>query len=719
MFIMQVPTQAQRALPGVELRPGLEVAEVHAFLAQGLQLRDSGNRILAFYLTEMDARRLHQASGHPSTVHFAEEVLGLDRRRTGEFLSVGRKLLTLPAIDDALLRGELCWTKVVLLMRVASPEHEAAWLERALGSSTRMLRLDVAQSKEGAAPRAAGDRRGLPEIRFRIDMQVSALTHSKFDLAKQKLAAERGAAVDDAECLDVLAGLFLDLEEDGSVKGRVRVRSSLYRIVLREEVREETSSPGELVVDTELGPVPVPDAEARRLRCDAEVVLARDEEGGDAETGEAPEGRDRPTPPALRARVLTRDGQQCRHCRGRGQLMVHHIRYRSQGGRTAMSNLISLCAPCHALVHADLLLLEGEDAERVTFRPADHAAAARRAQIMAAVRTAPLVPITRIEIATEVQTQTPNETESLEPPVPQPVERAFEGIVGQDRLLEQLEACARGRRARGEAFPHTIFLGPPGTGKTTLSRGVAALVGSPLHETCGPLLKDSEALAAALARLPQGGLLFIDEIHAVPRSVLELLYGEMDGGAPRGHAITVLAASTERGKLPDPLLSRFGLCESLDFYADEDLARIAAHVASQDGSALSRRAALALATASRGTPRELLRLLDRTLDEAALREASPIQSGLVRDVLDRLGFDREGLHALEQRYLQVLQASRDPVPLGRLARLLGQSRRTILRHVEPFLFHRGLVRTTDRGRVATRPPPAPEELRPSPLCVLR
>jgi len=199
MFLMQVPTQAQPALPGVELRPGLEVAEVHALLAQGLQLRDSGNRILAFYLTEMDARRLHQASGHASTVHFAEEVLGLDRRRTGELLSVGRKLLTLPAIDDAFLRGELCWTKVVQLMRVASPEHEAAWLARALQSSTRALRMDVARTKQGAAPRAAGDSKGLPEIRFRIDMQVSALTHNKFDLAKQKLAAERGAAVADAD----------------------------------------------------------------------------------------------------------------------------------------------------------------------------------------------------------------------------------------------------------------------------------------------------------------------------------------------------------------------------------------------------------------------------------------------------------------------------------------------------------------------------------------
>jgi ATP-dependent Clp protease ATP-binding subunit ClpA len=144
--------------------------------------------------------------------------------------------------------------------------------------------------------------------------------------------------------------------------------------------------------------------------------------------------------------------------------------------------------PRHSCAQGDLLLLEGEDAGRLTFRPADHTESVRRAQIMTAVRTAPRVPITRIERAkqTRTRTQTPNQTESLEPPVPQPAERAFEGIVGQDRLLEQLEACARGRRARGEAFPHTIFLGPPGTGKTTLSRGVAALVGSPLHETCGP-----------------------------------------------------------------------------------------------------------------------------------------------------------------------------------------------------------------------------------------
>jgi hypothetical protein len=253
----------------------------------------------------------------------------------------------------------------------------------------------VAQSKPGAPPRRPGGGKGLPEVRFRVDMQVGVLTHRKFDLAKQKLAAERGAVVDDAQCLDVLAGLFLDLEEDGSVEGRNRVRSSLYRIVLR----EDASAPGELLADTELGPVPV--EEQACIRCDADVVA----EGVVAESGyrgrKVADGvvRDRPTPPALRSRVLARDGHQCRHCRSREQLMVHHIEYRSKGGRTQAANLVTLCVRCHSLVHADLLLLEGASAYALSFKAADSGGVdssgagsqetPRRGLVMAAGRPAP------------------------------------------------------------------------------------------------------------------------------------------------------------------------------------------------------------------------------------------------------------------------------------------------------------------------------------------
>ena len=659
--------------PAVELRHGLAVAEVHNHLARGLWLRDTGQRILAFYLTEMATRRLHQRTGHSSTAQYAEARLGLEPRRTRELIAVGKALLALPAIDGAFCEERIGWSKVLLLMRVANPEHETAWLERALALNCRGLALEVRLSRAGGPPRKPGDRKGLPEVRFPVSMSLPTLAHRKFELAKQKLSAERGRPMTDAECVEAFAELFLDLEEDGSVEGRTRVSSSLYRIVLRED-----GPAGEVVADTELGPVPVADASV--FRCDAEHVHA---------DGTLPHGTlDAPTSPALRRRVLARDGHQCRACRSRTGLMVHHIRYRSKGGRTKSWNLITLCTSCHALVHDDLLVLEGRTAERIRFSSADGDAVAGSS---GAIGAGP-------RLNRNGERSPPENSGSPMPPLPlKPMERAeaFAGIVGQDALLDRLDATARGSRARGKLFPHALFAGPPGTGKTTLSRGVAALVGARLHATCGPNLPDTGALSDLLSGVHKGEVVFIDEIHAVPRPVLEALYESLDS-----RRFTLLAATTEDGDLPDALHTRFGLRESLAFYDEDDLAVLAEHAARGQGVSLSPDAAQRLAVAARGTPRETLRLLERALDDAAAGGTSDVGRPEADATLRRLGFDDTGLDSTERRYLQVLRGNRSPLPLGRLARMLGLGRRTLLRHVEPFLFRRGLVRVTGRGRVA-------------------
>ena len=146
-----------------EMRAGLAAEEVRRRLAGAARREETGQRILAFYLVEMDERRLFQASGHGSTEHYARTRLGLDRRRTAELLRVGRKLLELREVDRAFCEGRLGWAKLLVLVRMAVPEHEAAWLERALALDVRALMLLAGRSKEGGPPRRPGDEKGLPE----------------------------------------------------------------------------------------------------------------------------------------------------------------------------------------------------------------------------------------------------------------------------------------------------------------------------------------------------------------------------------------------------------------------------------------------------------------------------------------------------------------------------------------------------------------------------
>jgi len=213
---MHAFSEARRALEAADLIQGLSETEVRSRLRQGLHLRSAGQRILAFYLTEMADRRLHLASGHRCAATCAEQELGLDARRARELITAGRKLLELPRIDRALCERRLGWSKLLLLLSVVTPEHEQAWLDRALRSSVRELALHVKLARPGSAPRQPGDTKGTPEIRFPHTCQLAPVAHRMVELAKQKLGAERGHAVSEAECLAALAELFLSVEEDGS-----------------------------------------------------------------------------------------------------------------------------------------------------------------------------------------------------------------------------------------------------------------------------------------------------------------------------------------------------------------------------------------------------------------------------------------------------------------------------------------------------------------------
>ena len=381
-----------------EMRAGLGGEEVRRRLARAARHEETGRRVLAFYLVEMDARRLYQATGHGSTAFYAEARLDLDRRRTAELIRVGKKLLELREVDRAFCEGRLCWAKVLVVARMATPEHEAAWLARALALDVRHLTLLAARSKEGGPPRAAGDEKGLPEIRFPVSASVSPVVFAKLEQAQRRLGAELGRPVDVAGLLDALLDQFLSTEADGSVPGRQRVKASAFRVQLYESGKRGDP----LLVETEHGPMPVDGggaglegAMSEAIRCDAGVrnhyatggscrghggdhgqgqgaspgsAGAGKQAGNDTPT-QAPPAHDHraidvKTPDSMRGAVLHRDGYRCRACRSYQKLMVHHVEFRSHGGRTLVQNLLTACSRCHALIHAGLLKIEGAS-ERV------------------------------------------------------------------------------------------------------------------------------------------------------------------------------------------------------------------------------------------------------------------------------------------------------------------------------------------------------------------
>jgi Holliday junction DNA helicase RuvB len=309
-------------------------------------------------------------------------------------------------------------------------------------------------------------------------------------------------------------------------------------------------------------------------------------------------------------------------------------------------------------------------------------------------------------------TADPNEREfdrSLRP-------TSFGEFVGQEQIRDNLRIAIGAARGRDEPLDHVLLCGPPGLGKTTLAHLIAAGMGADIVLTSGPALGAPKDLAGTLTRLQRNQVLFIDEIHRLPKVLEEYLYSAMEDHAidvvldpgPSGRSVrlgvqpfTLVGATTREGLLTAAFRSRFGIVERLEPYPSKDIEQILLRAAVRLSVVLEAPAAALCAERSRGTPRVALRILRRVRDLAQMQEKASIDATVAQEGLQRLRIDQLGLEELDRKLLRALVQRGDAIGLKTLAAMLDEAEDTIEEVIEPHLIRCGLLARTPRGRVAT------------------
>ena len=290
--------------------------------------------------------------------------------------------------------------------------------------------------------------------------------------------------------------------------------------------------------------------------------------------------------------------------------------------------------------------------------------------------------------------------------------------IGQSDVKENIDIYIKSAKLRGECLDHVLLYGPPGLGKTTLASIIANELGSNFKTISGPAIEKSGDLAAVLSSIDENDVLFIDEIHRIPRYIEEILYSAMEdfcldiivGGEGSSRSIkiniphfTLVGATTRAGDLSAPLRDRFGIIAKLNYYTDEELFLIAKRTSKVLDTEITDEAAMELAKRSRGTPRIVNRLFKRVRDFALVEGNGVIDIDIMNKALKRLKVDSVGLDETDYNLIKAIieRFNGGPVGIEAIASSIGEEATTIEDVYEPYLLQMGYLKRTTRGRMVT------------------